>query len=918
MAVSKKAKRKNPAKKAASNNSSREMAAKVAAIDKVQAVIEFEMDGTIVTANENFLNTVGYSLDEIQGKHHSMFVEPAFKESAEYRQFWEKLGRGEYEAAEYKRIGKGGKEVWIQASYNPILDQKGNPFKVVKFATDITEARNRAVATQRLQSAVDDAMTPMIHIDRDLTITYANESTLKLLKKHEPILQDAYPGFSAAADAVLGTCIDTFHKNPAFQRGILGDPNNLPHSADIQVGPLTFRINVAALRDGQGQFVGCGLEWQDVTDERRKESEVQKLQSAVADAMTAMIQIDRDLTITYANAATLKLLKQHESTLQEIYPGFRADADSVLGTCIDTFHKNPAFQRGILGDPNNLPHSADIQVGPLTFRINVAALKDGDGNYTGCNLEWQDVTQERKKETEIQRLETAVGGATTAMIMIDRDLVINYTNQTTINLLKRYENQLRTLYPGFTADREKILGTCIDTFHANPAHQRGILSDPNNMPLNTVIEVGPLSFDITVTVINDLAGNYIGNCLEWKDVTMQLNAQTQVENLIQAASEGRLDGRLETAEFEGFMQALGTGINDILGTVVSPINALSQVVSSLAEGDLTKLMDGEFKGQFEELQQAMNGSMSQLSNVLRNIRNASVEISKGSGEIAEGTTEISTRFEEMASSLEETASSMEEMTSTVKQNADNAREANQLAVGARELAEKGGGVVTQAVSAMEEINSASKKIADIIGVIDEIAFQTNLLALNAAVEAARAGEQGRGFAVVAAEVRNLAQRSAAAAKEIKTLIQDSVAKVDDGSRLVDESGKVLVEIVDGVKKVTDIVGEIAAASQEQSTGIEEINKSVMQMDEMTQQNASFIEEAAASAGSMADQAKSMTEQMEVFTLDQGEPAGGSARPGTPADSSARRPAAKAAPKSAAKAAPKAAAAESSDDDWAEF
>jgi methyl-accepting chemotaxis protein len=210
---------------------------------------------------------------------------------------------------------------------------------------------------------------------------------------------------------------------------------------------------------------------------------------------------------------------------------------------------------------------------------------------------------------------------------------------------------------------------------------------------------------------------------------------------------------------------------------------------------------------------------------------------------------------------------MEEMTSTVKQNADNAREANQLALAASKQAQSGGEVVSKAVEAMSEINNSSKKIADIIGVIDEIAFQTNLLALNAAVEAARAGEQGRGFAVVAGEVRNLAQRSAGAAKEIKGLINDSVDKVDDGSRLVDETGKTLEEIVNAVKKVSDIISEIAAASQEQSSGIEEVNRAISQMDEMTQQNAALVEEAAAAGEAMNEQAGSLNELMNFFEVD---------------------------------------------------
>ena len=256
--------------------------------------------------------------------------------------------------------------------------------------------------------------------------------------------------------------------------------------------------------------------------------------------------------------------------------------------------------------------------------------------------------------------------------------------------------------------------------------------------------------------------------------------------------------------------------------------------------------------------------MESVSEIVTSVKGASREVLRGAEEISQGNVNLSQRTEEQSSSLEETASSMEEMTTTVKQNADNAGQANQLAMAARDQAEKGGAVVSQAVKAMADINDASKKIADIIGVIDDIAFQTNLLALNAAVEAARAGEQGRGFAVVASEVRSLAGRSATAAKEIKELIQDSVKKVEDGSVFVTQSGQTLEKIVASVKKVSDIVAEIAAASREQSSGIEQVNRAVMQMDEMTQQNAALVEQATAASQVMAEQARQLASLMERY------------------------------------------------------
>jgi methyl-accepting chemotaxis protein len=292
-----------------------------------------------------------------------------------------------------------------------------------------------------------------------------------------------------------------------------------------------------------------------------------------------------------------------------------------------------------------------------------------------------------------------------------------------------------------------------------------------------------------------------------------------------------------------------------------------EIIRAAAEGDLARRIDVSGQsGDLMKLGNAINTLLESVSDIVSGVKNAAAEVLRGAEEISQGNANLSQRTEEQSSSLEETASSMEEMTSTVKQNADNAGQANQLATAARDQAEKGGAVVGSAVKAMADINESSKKISDIIGVIDEIAFQTNLLALNAAVEAARAGEQGRGFAVVATEVRSLAGRSATAAKEIKELIQDSVRKVGDGSLLVTQSGQTLEQIVMSVKKVSDIVAEIAAASREQSSGIEQVNKAVMQMDEMTQQNAALVEQATAASQSMADQARELTVMMEKYQV----------------------------------------------------
>ncbi|SOD25423.1 methyl-accepting chemotaxis protein [Variovorax sp. YR752] len=362
----------------------------------------------------------------------------------------------------------------------------------------------------------------------------------------------------------------------------------------------------------------------------------------------------------------------------------------------------------------------------------------------------------------------------------------------------------------------------------------------------------------------------------------------------------------------------------ITRSITRPIGEAVQVAEKVAAGDISSRIEVQSKDETGRLMLALKEMNESLVKIVSEVRTGTETIATASNQIASGNQDLSSRTEEQASSLEQTAASMEELTSTVKQNADNARQANQLAVSASEVAVKGGSVVSQVVDTMGSINTSSKKIVDIIGVIDGIAFQTNILALNAAVEAARAGEQGRGFAVVASEVRSLAQRSAAAAKEIKTLIGDSVEKVEEGSKQVAEAGRTMDEIVGSVKRVTDIMGEITAASQEQTSGIEQINQAITQMDQVTQQNAALVEEASAAAQSLQEQASSLVRAVSVFKLDVN--AVGTTRPSFTRITPIPKPA-KPAPKRPAKAlptrressgAPQLAMAGNAKGDWTEF
>jgi len=434
---------------------------------------------------------------------------------------------------------------------------------------------------------------------------------------------------------------------------------------------------------------------------------------------------------------------------------------------------------------------------------------------------------------------------------------------------------------------EKEIQSIVDSARAGDLSQRVPLEGKHGFyeklstGVNDLVAVSESVVDDTVRVFGALAKGDLSESIDrqyqgsFDQLKQDANATIQkigeviegdIQSLVDGARSGDLGQRINLAGKSGFFETLSSGINQLVDSVDDVFNDIAKAMNYVAEGDLTKPIENTYQGSFEELKLDINKTMANLEKIVAELRESGDVITTASDEISAGNNNLSSRTEQQASALQETASSMEQLTSTVKNNADNAQQANQLAASARQTAEKGGEVVSQAVQAMDAINSSSNQIAEIIGVIDEIAFQTNLLALNASVEAARAGEQGRGFAVVATEVRNLAGRSATAAKEIKGLIQDSAGKVKAGAELVSASGETLTEIVTGVKKVGDIVSEIAAASQEQSAGIDQVNQAVTSMDEVTQQNAALAEETSAAALSMNEKAREMDGMMGFFTL----------------------------------------------------
>lgn len=474
-----------------------------------------------------------------------------------------------------------------------------------------------------------------------------------------------------------------------------------------------------------------------------------------------------------------------------------------------------------------------------------------------------EVSEARRQADEITRVKIGLDNVSTNVMIADKNRNIIYLNKAIVRMFKAAQEDIRKVFPSFDADN--LLGSNIDQFHQSPSHQAQML-DRLSGSHRATIKIGERTFALTVSAVINERGERLGSAVEWIDRTAELAVEQEIANIVSAAANGDFTQRISLEGKDGFFKQIADGVNRMMETTSVSLDDVVRVLGALAKGDLTESITRDYHGTFGQLKDDANTTVSQLTEIIRRIKEAGDTINTAAKEISTGNTDLSQRTEEQASSLEETASSMEELTSTVKQNAENAKQANQLAVGASDIAVRGGDVVSQVVQTMSSISDSSKKVVDIISVIDGIAFQTNILALNAAVEAARAGEQGRGFAVVASEVRNLAQRSAAAAKEIKELISDSVEKVELGTELVDKAGRTMDEIVISVKRVTDIMGEITAASLEQSQGIEQVNQAITQMDDVTQQNAALVEQAAAAAESLEEQAQNLTRMMQTFKL----------------------------------------------------
>ena len=600
-----------------------------------------------------------------------------------------------------------------------------------------------------------------------------------------------------------------------------------------------------------------------------------RVRSALDSVDSCVTVSDRHNHLIYMNAAARRLFDELGTYIRA--EGRDFDPDGLLGTSLADFFPNETL-RALYASELETTRTGHLEAWEHTLKLVASPVYDDQGHYQGRVTQWIDITEELAEQRAEQerlaqeratsaanlRLKVALDNVRSNVTVADQAHAVIYVNATAQALFASAEADIRKDLPGFSA--AALIGSDLAGLHRDPTRQRRTL-EALSAPHTEEFVLGGRTLRLVANPVVDAAGARLGSVVEWTDRTGEVAVEREIDGIVEAAHAGDLSQRIDMRGKTGFFAELGGGINALIDEMEQVFTDIARVMGFLAKGDLTHAITAEYAGTFGDVRNDINGSLAHLRDVLWQLRENTDMMSTAADEISSGNNNLSARTEQQASSLQETAASMEELTSTVRHNASNAQQANQMATGARQHAEHGGEVVRRAVEAMQQIETASGRIAEIIGVIDDIAFQTNLLALNASVEAARAGEQGRGFSVVASEVRTLASRSADAAKEIKALIQDSVDKVRTGSGLVNQTGDALGEIVSGVMKVGDIVAEIAAASSEQSAGIDQVNRAVTSMDEVTQQNAALAEQTSAASASMQERTAEMARLMQFFRIE---------------------------------------------------
>ncbi len=785
----------------------------IVAINKVMGVIQFDLNGNILDVNDNFAAATGYSKQEIIGQHHRMFVQQSDQKSDAYKQFWDKLGQGQADEGQYKRIGKNGKEIWLQASYNPIFDAAGKPYKVIKYATDITADKLRYADFSGQMHAISKVMG-VIEFDLSGNIIAVNDNFA------------AVTGYSKAE--IIGQ-----HHRMFVELGV-------QNSAAYQ----QFWNKLGSGQPDEGQYKRIGKDG--------KEIWLQASYNPIFDPEGRPLKV-----VKYATDITAEKLRNADfsgqiQAISKVMGVIEFDLTGKIIAVNDNFAAVTGYRPSeIIGQHHRMFVEARFQSSAAyqQFWNKLGSGQPDEGQYKRIGKDG--------KEIWLQASYNPIFNADGKPFKI-----VKYATDITDEKLRNadFSGQIQAISKVMGVIEFDLSGNIIavnDNFAAVTGYSRSEIIGQHHQMFVAPDEKGSQAYKNFWDKLGrgePDEGQYRRLGKNGQEVWLQasynpiLNAEGQPFKVVKYAT----DITRKVAEALAMKQA---------------VHETADVVAATKAHDLTQRISTNNKqGEIKQLCEGVNEIVDAMCDILTTIQIAGETINSAASEISLGNNDLSQRTEEQASSLEETASSMEQIAANVRSNADNAKLAHSMTEEATDIASKGGEVFGKVVSTMAEITQSSSRIEEIISVIDGIAFQTNILALNAAVEAARAGEQGRGFAVVASEVRNLAQRSASAAKEIKLLINDSSEKVSNGSQYVEHASGTMEQIVTVIDRFSQLIGEITLATVEQSSGINQINQAVSQMDEVTQQNAALVEEAAAAAMSLVTQAERLKSTVSKYRL----------------------------------------------------